>query len=599
MNTVADSGDEGAADGVDRREPRRPDEAPSAPAPAVERGHGAPDPDGDVTWLGLDLRRVSFREGWRIAPSWLQFFPLALVKLLRLRVPHPVAVPRELRWVDRAHSVPTWAAVLLAREESALIGAGLSPVLTYSARSLGAGAPDVIARVFLAADGRSLTQLMAMPSLGSVAAHLEVTCTSLTRDGVLVDTTTARMLLDHPRDSLVEVMRGDATAVVRRHDERIAGLSLVTCAAEDVPGRLAEEHARALATHEGRGVYVPLTPAQVAALRAGRGEAEPRRRWSKLGSLAMWAALVAVLWWLVTGGGGARRAPGPHAPGPVEETHRRVEKPKATDAQLAAALAPFRERLAASSRPVARVSLAPLEVDDVRASKVGGEPYLPAGEAPPRSADGRSMVLLAQINFAEVPPMEGYPEAGLLQFFIARDSDGAPYGMDLTDRSPDTLMAQRWFRVRYLDHLEAEVVGGRAVPRCRGRCATPHDPDRPRRMSFTLGQEPISPADVNFASVVGFEPSAWVLERAAAWQVDESDLAERALPTASGHKLGGYPHFTQVDPRLEGTPLRLLLQLDSDDELMWGDAGVGAFFIDPADLARRDFSRVLYSWDCY
>ena len=68
----------------------------------------------------------------------------------------------------------------------------------------------------------------------------------------------------------------------------------------------------------------------------------------------------------------------------------------------------------------------------------------------------------------------------------------------------------------------------------------------------------------------------------------------------SGHKLGGYPYFTQEDPRsAEG--MELLLQLDSDDSvnMMWGDVGVGNFFIAPEDLKRGDFSRVAYSWDCH
>ena len=44
----------------------------------------------------------------------------------------------------------------------------------------------------------------------------------------------------------------------------------------------------------------------------------------------------------------------------------------------------------------------------------------------------------------------------------------------------------------------------------------------------------------------------------------------------------------------------LLLQLDSDElmDLMWGDMGVGHFFIRASDLERRDFSKVLYDWDC-
>ena len=37
---------------------------------------------------------------------------------------------------------------------------------------------------------------------------------------------------------------------------------------------------------------------------------------------------------------------------------------------------------------------------------------------------------------------------------------------------------------------------------------------------------------------------------------------------------------------------------DGEDEIMWGDCGVGNFFISSDDLKRLDFSRVLYTWDC-
>ena len=32
--------------------------------------------------------------------------------------------------------------------------------------------------------------------------------------------------------------------------------------------------------------------------------------------------------------------------------------------------------------------------------------------------------------------------------------------------------------------------------------------------------------------------------------------------------------------------------------ICWGDLGVGNFFINREALKRRDFSRVLYNWDC-
>lgn len=47
----------------------------------------------------------------------------------------------------------------------------------------------------------------------------------------------------------------------------------------------------------------------------------------------------------------------------------------------------------------------------------------------------------------------------------------------------------------------------------------------------------------------------------------------------------------------------LLLQIDTDgsdkvDYVMWGDSGVGNFFINHKKLAQLDFSDVFYTWDC-
>ena len=69
-----------------------------------------------------------------------------------------------------------------------------------------------------------------------------------------------------------------------------------------------------------------------------------------------------------------------------------------------------------------------------------------------------------------------------------------------------------------------------------------------------------------------------------------------------GHKLLGYPAFTQSDPReyhkKYGKYDTLLLQIDTDDGIMWGDSGVANFFINKDDLKNMNFSSVLYNWDC-
>lgn len=58
-----------------------------------------------------------------------------------------------------------------------------------------------------------------------------------------------------------------------------------------------------------------------------------------------------------------------------------------------------------------------------------------------------------------------------------------------------------------------------------------------------------------------------------------------------------------TDPRLLGAGKRARLfrpdtAQDRKDLVLWGDCGVGNFFIRREDLLRRDFSRVLYIWDC-
>ena len=69
-------------------------------------------------------------------------------------------------------------------------------------------------------------------------------------------------------------------------------------------------------------------------------------------------------------------------------------------------------------------------------------------------------------------------------------------------------------------------------------------------------------------------------------------------------QLLGHPFFTQEDVREEGSRYdTLLFQLDSetvDEEeiTMWGDCGVGNFFINAEDLKNLDFSNVVYNWDC-
>ncbi|MCR5620613.1 MAG: DUF1963 domain-containing protein [Treponema sp.] len=61
--------------------------------------------------------------------------------------------------------------------------------------------------------------------------------------------------------------------------------------------------------------------------------------------------------------------------------------------------------------------------------------------------------------------------------------------------------------------------------------------------------------------------------------------------------------ITQYDPcSLDDRHDTLLFQMDGDysgaGDIMRGDAGVADFFINRNALRRRDFSDILYNWDC-
>ena len=123
----------------------------------------------------------------------------------------------------------------------------------------------------------------------------------------------------------------------------------------------------------------------------------------------------------------------------------------------------------------------------------------------------------------------------------------------------------------------------------------PHHPDESYPLKFSLEQEVAPITDYQFFEYFGQEFFRQFGEQE--WDVMD-EFGKSVRP--QGHKIGGYAYFTQDDPRRPDDPMLLLFQLDSDEvmDLMWGDMGVGHFFIREKDLAARDFSRVLYDWDC-
>ena len=256
-------------------------------------------------------------------------------------------------------------------------------------------------------------------------------------------------------------------------------------------------------------------------------------------------------------------------------------------------LAAYRKPIEASVQPFIRIRTEADIETSIVASKFGGNPYLPQGTDYPTDVEGQPLFLLAQINCSDLPPLDGtpleyFPSRGILQFYIADDD---LYGLD--PEQPDT---PDYFRVVY----HAEVDRKNCV---KDFSFLPYFDDMPLddiyALSFELAEAPVSLQDVRFDRT--FEESPYVFFDQFGSDAVEVKGAYARLSQAVGHKMGGYAHFTQEDPRFEQKEYEnavLLLQIDSDDDRVnWGDRGVANFFILPEDLKNRDFSRVLYNWD--
>ena len=277
-------------------------------------------------------------------------------------------------------------------------------------------------------------------------------------------------------------------------------------------------------------------------------------------------------------------------------------KPKPEPSEKAKAIvAEVKRRTAA---PCWKLTLQPEGPCGLLDSKVGGLPYWDPALPYPTDSQGNKMTLLAQLNFAQLGTEDPLPAQGLLQFFIGQDD---VFGIDFDQ--PDS---QKDFRVVYHPEpdpaLTLEQIQALELPtHVEADLCTPVIREAAFTAEKTVGY--MGPGDCRFEAL--FREAVRAVTGEDIGDKNEYQYFDKAdrdyfydQLSAAGHRLLGYPFFTQYDPREpEGPYDTLLFQLDSDmidrkDLVLWGDCGVGNFFINREDLLRRDFRRVLYNWDC-
>ena len=272
------------------------------------------------------------------------------------------------------------------------------------------------------------------------------------------------------------------------------------------------------------------------------------------------------------------------------------------------------EITAATRQPVIRIKTAGAKAPlPVTASKFGGAPYLPAGAQAPTNESGKPLGMIAQINCAELPKNELYPKTGILQFWI---DSGEEEGDENWGFNANDIANQANIRVIYYPQVgEATPAGHPAVTAARSEDWPIYPPEAELALTFKKKHESLSDTSREFEARFIHRwnekhPEQTINE---VYEIDRlhdgENIAYDLTDSTEYHKLGGYPSFVQSDPRennpeLEEYTVNLLTiaseeaKNDGDGDIMWGDMGTANWLITPQQLADRDFSKVLFEWNC-
>lgn len=223
-------------------------------------------------------------------------------------------------------------------------------------------------------------------------------------------------------------------------------------------------------------------------------------------------------------------------------------------------------------------------------TKLGGNPYWPKDDEFP-TYKGHPMMFLAQLNFSELPNLPGFPTTGLLQFFCGtwdesdrKDIVEVVYHEKLLPESdllvdiPDSPLAKEYPPIEKMYSINAKVE------------------EIPMSNTDEKYAETMTPI---YNRVFGDNvKDIWTASSGTA-NIANNILVDLIFKdNYAGTRSGGNPYFVQQDYRNDDDEV-MLLQLDSEAGMMWGDCGIAQFFISKANLSAKKFKgNVMFTWSC-
>ncbi len=272
----------------------------------------------------------------------------------------------------------------------------------------------------------------------------------------------------------------------------------------------------------------------------------------------------------------------------------RLDRPRITHAEIDT----FEASLEAATLPMAKIEVVEGAEMTAASSRIGGAPYCDetAPNWPEDSKGNSALRFVAQINFAEMEPMDGFPSAGLLQLFYLIEQNG-----DFGAEDDPSAWRVRWFDTPTGDETLPVPEFFKEIKNDAAFSERATNVGLPTR--FTSSQAPGNP----YGWPHDEASPVWSNRLAETPEVDERlrDLEGKfgqIREDYGTHWVGGQPSFAQFDVREEPELRdldRVLFHLGADDDICLGDAGELNLMISQENLRNRRFDLAYCTWDCY
>ena len=217
---------------------------------------------------------------------------------------------------------------------------------------------------------------------------------------------------------------------------------------------------------------------------------------------------------------------------------------------------------------------------DLTDSKFLGVPFFPKDKEYPKDKNENPMIMIAQLNFEQIPKLEHFPENGILQLFLS-PTDWYEEDSKIIYHSKEELSQQTLSNFSFLSIKDYEEIPVYKL----------------HQLSFEKEIDKGGFEDSQFDYLFDGVDDLDFMENL---NEEEQEKFQEYFDSM-GHKIGGYAEFTQSDPRDYNAEQRndiQVLQIDVDDHIMFGDSGLGHIFISEQNLIKKDFSKAYFYWDC-